>query len=97
MTMEELKLQLEQLNDPSVGKTLKETYGIIVYQEQIMQILQIMAGFSLGKADLVRRAIGKKELEKLQSNENDFINGAISRGYSRDLAKEVFNLIVKFY
>lgn len=77
-------------------KVLKETYGIIVYQEQIMQILQIMAGFSLGKADLVRRAIGKKELEKLQSNENDFINGAISRGYSRDLAKEVFNLIVKF-
>ncbi len=75
---------------------LKETYGIIVYQEQIMQILQIMAGFTLGKADLVRRAIGKKELEKLKSVETEFINGAVNRGYSRDLAKEVFNLIVKF-
>jgi len=75
---------------------LKETYGIIVYQEQIMQILQIMAGFTLGKADLVRRAIGKKELDKLKSIEDDFINGAVNKRYSRDLAKEVFNLIVKF-
>lgn len=80
----------------SLAPILAPTYGIIIYQEQILQILQVMAGFSLGKADIARRAISKKEEAKLRSIEVDFVNGSMARGYSESVAKNVFALILRF-
>lgn len=82
------------LND--LEDILKETYGIIVYQEQIMQIAQKIAGFTLGESDILRRAMSKKKLDVLQSEKTRFINGAISRGYSVDSSEKVYNYILKF-
>lgn len=82
--------------DPSIKDLLTPTYGIIIYQEQIMQILVSMAGFSLGQADLVRRAISKKEESQLQAIKIDFINGSIKKGYSNQIAEKVFELILRF-
>lgn len=75
---------------------LSETYGIIVYQEQIMQIAQKMAGFTLGKADTLRKAMSKKKLKDLESLRHDFIQGAILKKYDEKLAIEVYDLILKF-
>ncbi|MDD3679505.1 MAG: DNA polymerase III subunit alpha [Candidatus Shapirobacteria bacterium] len=75
---------------------LEETYGIIVYQEQIMQIAHLMAGFSLGRADLLRRAIGKKKLSIMKSEKKDFIKGCLGRGYPEQVAEAVFAMIEKF-
>lgn len=75
---------------------LKNTYGVMIYQEQIMQVVQVMADFSLGKADILRKAISKKKTNELQSLQNDFIQGAIIKGYDEKLAKEVYELIMKF-
>ena len=75
---------------------LDETYGIIVYQEQIMTIARVLAGFSYGKADLLRRAMSKKKLKELEKLEPDFINGCLRNGYSRETANSVYNLILKF-
>jgi len=75
---------------------LKETYGIIVYQEQIMAIAREMAGFTYGKADLLRRAMSKKKAEQLESLSDDFINGCVAKGYSKDLAIQIYDLILKF-
>ncbi len=75
---------------------LSSTYGVIVYQEQIMQIAQRFAGFSLGEADLLRRAISKKKVEALAKLENDFISRSINNGYSEDIAKKIYELIYKF-
>ena len=81
---------------PNLAPILKETYGIIVYQEQIMQIAQVFAGFSLGEADLLRRAISKKDSSKLDALSSDFINRSIEKGYSKDLATKIYDLIYKF-
>jgi DNA polymerase III subunit alpha len=75
---------------------LEETYGIIVYQEQIMQIANLMAGFSLGRADLLRRAMGKKQLSIMKSEKKDFIAGCLKNGYSKQVAESVFAMIEKF-
>ncbi len=75
---------------------LSSTYGVIVYQEQIMQIAQKFAGFSLGEADLLRRAISKKKVEALAKLENEFIAKSINNGYSEDIAKKIYDLIYKF-
>lgn len=75
---------------------LEETYGIIVYQEQIMQIANLMAGFSLGRADLLRRAMGKKQLSIMKGEEKDFIAGCLKNGYSKQVAESVFAMIEKF-
>ena len=75
---------------------LKDTYGIIVYQEQIMQILQKVASFSLGKADIVRRAISKKDIEKMNQSKEEFISGCIKNNYSLSIANKIWDLIVKF-
>jgi len=75
---------------------LKETYGVIVYQEQIMMIAQAFAGYSLGEADLLRRAISKKDASKLDALANDFIDRSVKKGYSKDLAIKIYNLIYKF-
>jgi DNA polymerase-3 subunit alpha len=75
---------------------LKETYGIIVYQEQVMQIAQEMAGYSLGKADLLRRAMGKKIPEEMAKHREIFITGAADKDVSKEKAGEIFDLMEKF-
>lgn len=75
---------------------LENTYGVIVYQEQIMQIASKIAGFSLGEADLLRRAVGKKKKEVLDLERNHFVQGARNNGYNEPLANELYDLIVKF-
>ncbi len=75
---------------------LRPTYGTIVYQEQVMQIVQTIGGFSLGGADLVRRAMGKKIKEEMERLKGEFANGAQQRGFDRTKAEELFELIVKF-
>ncbi|MEC1262805.1 DNA polymerase III subunit alpha [Bacillus swezeyi] len=79
-----------------LAEILKDTYGVIVYQEQIMMIASQMAGFRLGEADLLRRAVGKKNKEILDTERNHFINGCLKKGYSAKSANEVYDLIVKF-
>lgn len=81
---------------PEMEETLKNTYGVLVYQEQIMQLAQRLAGYSLGEADLMRRAMGKKKIEEMLPHEKKFIEGAIQRGISGDKAKEIFDLMAKF-
>lgn len=80
----------------SLEPILKDTYGIIVYQEQIMQILQKVASFSLGKADIVRRAISKKDIEKMNLSKEEFLRGCTKNNYSLNIANQIWDLIVKF-
>jgi len=75
---------------------LKPTYGVIVYQEQVMQIVQTIGGFSLGGADLVRRAMGKKIKEEMDKLKEEFAIGAGKKGHDMETARELFDLIVKF-
>ncbi|KIE05968.1 DNA polymerase III subunit alpha [Candidatus Jidaibacter acanthamoeba] len=81
---------------PKLEEILKETYGIIVYQEQVIIIAQALAGYTLGEADLLRRAMGKKIQAEMDANREVFIQGAVKNGIGRDLAEEIFNLIDKF-
>ena len=81
---------------PDLEEVLRETYGVIVYQEQIMEIASRMAGFSLGQADILRRAIGKKKKDILDEQEALFINGCVEKGYTRELGEELYALILKF-
>ncbi len=75
---------------------LKSTYGMMVYQEQVMQIASAMAGFSLGGADLLRRAMGKKKKEEMDAQEKKFISGAVSRGIDERTARKTFELMAFF-
>ena len=75
---------------------LESTYGIIIYQEQIMQIANVMAGYTLGEADILRRAMGKKSHTIMENEREKFISRSINRGYTKEVAKEVFDLIYKF-
>lgn len=75
---------------------LESTYGIIIYQEQIMQIANVMAGYSLGEADILRRAMGKKSHSIMESEREKFISRSIKRGYTKEVSTEVFDLIYKF-
>jgi len=75
---------------------LEPTYGIMIYQEQLMQVVQKIAGFSLSKADNLRRAISKKDFDLMASIKNDFIEGALKNGYSQKQVNEIFALIEKF-
>jgi DNA polymerase III subunit alpha len=81
---------------PILTKILEKTYGIIVYQEQIMQIASTLAGFTLGEADILRRAVGKKNKELLQDMRVEFVKGCVEQGYDSDLGNEVYDLIVRF-
>ncbi|MEI3499679.1 MAG: DNA polymerase III subunit alpha [Bacilli bacterium] len=81
---------------PLLEPILKPTYGVIIYQEQIMEIVKTCASFSLGKADLFRRAMSKKKEEILLKEKDKFINGSIKRGYSEELARKNYDLILKF-
>ncbi|WP_044641674.1 DNA polymerase III subunit alpha [Risungbinella massiliensis] len=81
---------------PDLEEILSNTYGIIVYQEQIMQIAAKLAGFSLGEADLLRRAVGKKKKELLHEQREKFVSGAIAEGYPAEIGDQVYDLIVRF-
>jgi DNA polymerase-3 subunit alpha len=81
---------------PSLAAVLNETYGIIVYQEQVMQIAQILAGYSLGEADLLRRAMGKKKKEEMEQQRARFISGAAENGVSAAQSGAIFDLVDKF-
>ncbi len=87
--------KIEYLDD-SLKPILESTYGIIIYQEQIMQIASTMAGFSLGEADILRRAMSKKKKEVLSSLEEKFIAGCLDNGHSKETSKQVYDLILKF-
>jgi DNA polymerase-3 subunit alpha len=89
------KKKVEYLH-PDLEPILKNTYGVIVYQEQIMQIAAVMAGFSLGEADLLRRAVGKKKKEVLAEERNHFVSGCLKKGYDETTANQVYDLIVRF-
>jgi DNA polymerase-3 subunit alpha len=81
---------------PLVEEMLSETYGIMVYQEQVMQTAQILGGYSLGGADLLRRAMGKKKLEEMAEHRQIFRTGAAKNGINQDKADEIFDLMEKF-
>jgi DNA polymerase-3 subunit alpha len=75
---------------------LEETYGVIVYQEQVMQIAQVLSGYSLGEADLLRRAMGKKQPAEMAKQKTRFIDGAKERGVGENLASHIFDLVEEF-
>jgi DNA polymerase-3 subunit alpha len=81
---------------PCLQDCLKDTYGVIVYQEQVMQIAQIVAGYTLGGADLLRRAMGKKDPAAMAAERSKFVNGAVERGVEEEKADEIFDLMEKF-
>lgn len=82
--------------DSSLEDVLKPTYGIMIYQEQIMQVASIMAGYSLGEADLLRKAMSKKQEDVLKEEEPKFISQSIKRGYKEEIAKRAYQDILKF-
>jgi len=81
---------------PDLEPVLKETYGVILYQEQVMQIAHLMAGYTLGQADELRRAMGKKKPEEMARHRNQFIEGAAKKGYDPGLAAHIFDLMEYF-
>jgi DNA polymerase III subunit alpha len=81
---------------PTIAHILKETFGVIIYQEQVMQIAQVLAGFSLGEADLLRRAMGKKIKSEMAAQRTRFVTGAAERGLDQAKAHEIFDLLAKF-
>ncbi len=81
---------------PMIEPILKETYGIIIYQEQVMQIAQVLSGFSLGEADLLRRAMGKKIKKEMAAQKTRFVEGAVGNGVDRARAEYIFELVAKF-
>lgn len=82
--------------DKSLKPILESTYGIIIYQEQIMQIARTLAGYTLGEADILRRAISKKKEEILLKEKPKFVNSSIKNGYPKETAETIYNLILKF-
>ncbi|MEE2524890.1 DNA polymerase III subunit alpha [Hyphobacterium sp. HN65] len=81
---------------PDLKQVLNETYGVIIYQEQVMQIAQILSGYSLGEADLLRRAMGKKKKEEMAQQKVRFLEGAEAKGVSRGKAEYIFELVNEF-
>ena len=89
------KVKIDYIDD-SLEDILKETYGIIIYQEQVMQIAVKMAGYSLGEADILRRAMSKKKEDVLLKEKEKFISGSLNNGYKKEIAIKVYDLILKF-
>jgi DNA polymerase III subunit alpha len=83
-------------DEPRLAPILKDTYGVILYQEQVMQTARDLAGYSLGQADLLRRAMGKKKAEEMQSHREIFVKGAGERGIEAKKAEGIFDLLAKF-
>ena len=88
--------EIVQYPHASLQKILEPTYGILVYQEQVMQAASEMAGFSLGEADILRRAIGKKNSDAIAAQKEKFVQGALSKGYKQEDAETVYDYIEKF-
>ena len=82
--------------DPRLEPVLAETYGIMVYQEQVMRVAQVIGGYSLGGADLLRRAMGKKQVDEMKRQRAIFVKGAVERGMEEDKAGDLFDLMEKF-
>ncbi len=82
--------------DPMMEPALKETFGVIIYQEQVMQIAQALSGYSLGEADMLRRAMGKKIKKEMDAQRARFVDGAVQRGLTKAKADEIFDLLAKF-
>ncbi len=80
----------------SLSQVVADTYGVIIYQEQVMQIAQILSGYSLGEADLLRRAMGKKKKEEMDRQKDRFVRGALENGVDQDRAEYIFELVGKF-
>eukprot|EP00178_Gracilaria_changii_P006503 TRINITY_DN2129_c0_g2_i1.p1 TRINITY_DN2129_c0_g2~~TRINITY_DN2129_c0_g2_i1.p1 ORF type:complete len:1916 (-),score=245.62 TRINITY_DN2129_c0_g2_i1:12407-18154(-) len=85
-----------EYDHPLLEPILKETYGIMVYQEQIMRIARDLAGYSLGQADILRRAMGKKKLKDMEKERPRFVKGARERGITEDISENLFDMMVKF-
>src|SRR5207249_1804630 len=81
---------------PDLKELLEETYGVIVYQEQVMQISNRLAGYSLGEADVLRRAMGKKKPEEMAKQRERFIEGAVQRGFPQKKIEKIFDLMAQF-
>ena len=81
---------------PKLKKILEPTYGVIIYQEQVMQIAQVLSGFSAGEADILRRAMGKKKRAELEKQRENFVNGAVNNGITKDTASFIFKKIEPF-
>src|ERR1041385_2582116 len=81
---------------PELREILKETFGVIVYQEHVMQIANRLAGYSMGEADLLRRAMGKKKPEEMAQQRERFVEGAVKRGYPPKKIERIFDLLAKF-
>ena len=81
---------------PKIEPVLRETFGVIIYQEQVMQIAQLLSGYSLGEADLLRRAMGKKIKSEMDAQRARFVDGAVAGGISQSKADEIFDLLAKF-
>ncbi|MBW2618629.1 MAG: DNA polymerase III subunit alpha, partial [Deltaproteobacteria bacterium] len=81
---------------PDLASILKDTYGIIVYQEQVMAVANLLAGYTLGQADILRRAMGKKEVKVMEHERVRFVAGAAEKGHPKELADQVFDLLAKF-
>lgn len=81
---------------PMLTEVLKETYGVIIYQEQVQKIAQVLSGYTLGAADLLRRAMGKKIKEEMDAQRTEFVNGAKANGVSEAQASSIFDLVAKF-
>ena len=87
--------QIDYLH-PRLQPVLKPTYGVILYQEQVMQIAQVLAGYTLGGADLLRRAMGKKKAEEMAKQRSGFVDGSVERGIEPEVAAHIFDLMEKF-
>ncbi len=81
---------------PKLDAVLRETFGVIIYQEQVMQIAQLLSGYSLGEADMLRRAMGKKIKSEMDAQRARFVSGAVERGLERAQADNIFDLLAKF-
>src|SRR5262249_59967235 len=81
---------------PMLEPILQETYGVIIYQEQVLQIAQVMAGYSLGQADILRKAMGKKDKSIMAKQHAELVARAVKKGVARDEAAYVFELVDKF-
>ena len=81
---------------PMLEDILKETYGVIIYQEQVMQIAQVLANYSLGEADILRRAMGKKIKSEMDDQKERFVSGATYNRIETDKANYIFDLVAKF-
>ncbi|MEL6920158.1 MAG: DNA polymerase III subunit alpha, partial [Pseudomonadota bacterium] len=81
---------------PKIETVLKETQGVIIYQEQVMQIAQILSGYSLGEADMLRRAMGKKIRSEMEVQRKRFVDGAVERGLEKNQANQIFDTLAKF-